>query len=74
MVALRFPAAMGWGAAITIALFALLSSLVNVKFNADKPREAVRIDFTRLTRPPPVEPPLAGIGDRRGRTNARELR
>ena len=58
MVALRFPAAMGWGAAITIALFALLSSLVNVKFNADKPREAVRIDFTRLTRPPPVEPPV----------------
>ena len=61
MVALRIPAALSWGAMMTIGLFALLSSLVNVHFDPGKPVEAISIRFTRLIpvtpTPPPVRPP-----------------
>ena len=56
MVALRVPAALGWGAMINIGLFALLASLVNVPFDG-RPVPTTVINFTRLKVPTTVEPP-----------------
>ena len=54
MTTLRFPAAGVWGAVCTVALFALLAHLMNVRMDVPAPTKATILDFTKIRPSPPA--------------------